>query len=109
MSLENWIHTAKAAISNVLDSTKGYAFPKFSLTGRVLHKILIDQAILILITPAWQTQSWYPQLLRLSILLILLKVPDLLKGPNKELHSLITKGNLQLLAWIVSGKGYFQK
>ena len=109
MSLENWIHTAKAAISTVLDSTKAYAFPKFSLTGRVLHKILIDQAILILITPAWQTQSWYPQLLRLSILLILLKVPDLLKGPNKELHPLITKGNLQLLAWIVSGKGYFQK
>ena len=107
MSLENWIHTAKAAISNVLDSTKGYAFPKFSLTGRVLHKILIDQAILILITPAWQTQSWYPQLLRLSIQSLLILAQKL--GPNKELHPLITKGNLQLLAWIVSGKGYFQK
>ena len=34
---------------------------------------------------------------------------DLLQGPNKELHSLITKGNLQLLAWIISGKGYIQK
>ena len=84
--------------------TKGYAFPSFFLIGRVLHKVLIDQATLILITPAWQTQSWYPQLLRLSIRnpLILPKVPDLLQGPNKELHPLITKGNLQLLAWIAS-------
>ena len=30
-------------------------------------------------------------------------------APNKELHPLITKGNLQLLAWIISGKGYLQK
>ena len=79
--------------------------------GRVLHKVLIDQATLILITPAWKTKSWYPQLLRLSIqnLLILPKVPDLLQGPNKKHHPLIAKGNLELLAWIVSGKGYLQK
>ena len=35
--------------------------------------------------------------------------PDLLQGPNKEPHPLRTKGSLQLLAWIVSGKGYLQK
>ena len=59
--------------------TKGYEFPPFSLIGRVLHKALIDQAKLILITPAWQTQFWYPQLLKLSIRnpLVLPKVPDL--------------------------------
>ena len=87
--------------------TKGYVFSPFSLIGRVLHKVLIDQTALILITLAWQTQSWYPQFLRLSIQnpLILPKAPDLLQDPNKELHPLITKGNLQLLAWIVSGKG----
>ena len=90
---------------------KGYAFPPFSLIGRVLHKGLIDQATLILIKPAWKTQSWNSQLLRLSIqnLLILPKVPDLLQGPNKKHHPIITKGNLELLAWIVSGKGYLQK
>ena len=91
--------------------TKGYAFPPFSLIGRVLHKVLIDQATLILTTPVWQNQSWYHQLLRLSIRnpLILPKVPDLLQSQNKELHPLITNGNLQLLAWIVSGKGFLQK
>ena len=87
--------------------TKGYVFSPFSLIGRVLHEVLIDQTALILITLAWQTQSWYPHFLRLSIQnpLILPKAPDLLQDPSKELHPLITKGNLQLLAWIVSGKG----
>ena len=43
---------------------KGYAFPPFSpICTNVLHKVLIDQATLILITPAWQTQSWCPQTL----------------------------------------------
>ena len=70
---------------------------------------MIDQATLILITPAWQTQSWYPQLLSIRNPLILSKVPGLLQGPKKELHPLIAKGNLQHLAWIVSGKDYLQK
>ena len=62
-------------------------------------------------TSVWQTQSWYPQLLRFSNRspLILSKVPGLLQGLNKELHPIIVKGNLQHLAWIVSGKGYLQK
>ena len=35
---------------------KRICFPPFSLKGRVLHKVLINQATLILITPAYQTQ-----------------------------------------------------
>ena len=90
---------------------KRMCFPPFSLKGRVLHKVLINQATLILITPAYQTQFWYPQLLRFSIRnpLISSKITDLLQGPNKEHDLLTTKGNLQLLAWIVSGKDYLQK
>ena len=42
---------------------KGYAFPPFSPICKVLHKVLIDQATLILITPAWEIQSWQPQAL----------------------------------------------
>ena len=64
---------------------KRYVFPPFSLIDRILRKVLIDQPTLILITPAWQTQSWYPQLLRLLFQnpFILPIVPDLLQGPNK--------------------------
>ena len=34
---------------------KGYASPPFTLTGRALNKVLKEKAILLLITPAWQT------------------------------------------------------
>lgn len=111
MCLGDWIHTGKAGcFSNVLDSQKGICFPPFSPTRRVLQKGLIDQATLILLTSEWKTQSWYPQLLKLSIQspLILPKIPNLLQGPNKKHHLLITKGNLRFLACIFSGQDYFQ-
>ena len=96
-------HPIKGTIKFLKSKTKNSFF--------FLHRVLIDQATLILVTPVWQTQSWYPQLLRFSNRspLILSKVPGLLQGLNKELHPIIVKGNLQHLAWIVSGKGYLQK
>ena len=86
----------QGCFSNVCDSKKGYALLPFSRIGRILHKVLIDQGTLILITPAWQTQYWYPELLRLSSRnrLVLSKGPDLLQGSNKERHPVITKENL---------------
>ena len=39
---------------------KGYAFPPFSMIGRVLKKAQVDQANLMLTPPAWQTQPWLP-------------------------------------------------
>ena len=86
-TLGNWIHTAKTGMifKCVGLTKKRYVFPPFSLIDRILGKVLIDQPTLILITPAWQTQSWYPQLLRLLFQnpFILPIVPDLLQGPNK--------------------------
>ena len=71
----------------------------------------MDQATLIVVTPGWQTQSWYPHLLQMSIKnpLLLPSIPNLLIGTNKQNHKLIEKKNLQLLAWTVSGKSYLQK
>ena len=45
-----------------------YAFPPFCLLPRVLSKIQQDQVHTVtLITPCWQTQLWYPQVLRMLI------------------------------------------
>lgn len=44
-----------------------YAFPPFSLIGRCLEKILENQAEGILVVPLWESQSWYPKLLRLLV------------------------------------------
>ena len=83
---------------------KGYAFPPFASIGRVLNKVQKEKAISLLITTAWQTQSWYPLLLQLTVRIALLlpKTQNLLLGPNREKHPLIEQGNLQLLAWAVS-------
>ena len=38
----------------------GYAFPPFNLLGRVINKIVRDQATVMLIFPFWPTQPWFP-------------------------------------------------
>ena len=86
---------------------QSYAFPALFLIGRVLKKVAVDQAILILVTPMWQAQSWYPQLLQMAVKNLLLpKSPNLLIGTNLENHVLVEKGSLQLLPWTGSGKIY---
>ena len=42
---------------------KGYAFPPFSLIGRILAKIKQDETSITVIVPCWQTQLWFPQFL----------------------------------------------
>ena len=85
---------------------RGYAFPPFCLIGKVLWKVSSDLATIMIVTPAWQTQSWYPQLLQLSIQNPIL-VPhrwNLLLNPQGEVHPLIQNQSLQLVAWMISGK-----
>ena len=45
----------------------GNAFPPFCLIGKVLAKARKDQSLLLIITPAWQTQPWYAALLSMSV------------------------------------------
>ena len=66
---------------------------------------------MILITPTWQAQSWYPMLLQVSVRdpILLPRKKNLLLGPSGDLHPLMMKGQLQLAAWIVSGLPWCQK
>lgn len=43
------------------------AFPPFTLIGRALAKVRKEKAVLTIVTPVWQSQAWYPQLLSMSI------------------------------------------
>ena len=45
----------------------GYAFPPFCLLGRILQKIIRDEANIILIVPDWPTKAWYPMFHRLLL------------------------------------------
>jgi len=46
---------------------KGYAFPPFNPISKTQEKALSDMAQLILVTPVWQAQPWWPVLLRLPV------------------------------------------
>ena len=82
-----------------------YAFPPFSLIPRVLQKVQKEKATLILVTPMWNSQPWYPLLLQLCIAkpILLPSQKDLLTDPSGTNHPLIDQGSLRLVAWLVSG------
>ena len=42
-----------------------YIFPPFSIVGRVRAKLAQDRVTALVIVPCWQTQSWFPQFVRL--------------------------------------------
>ena len=81
---------------------KAYAFPPFCMIGKCLAKTARDQATLVLITPTWQTQTWYPKLLEMAVEvpILLPPYPDLLTSPLGDNHPLIeTKQLFDLYKW----------
>ena len=82
---------------------KGYAFPPFAVISKCIAKISREQATLILITPVWVGQPWFPDLLDLTC-----DFPRLLPITSRTLTS--AQGlphplghHLQLVAWKLSG------
>ena len=53
---QNWLHKSL------------YAFPPFYIISKVLRKVWKDKVpIMILVTPAWPSQLWYPEAMRMPI------------------------------------------
>ena len=44
-----------------------YAFPPFCLIGQCIAKLRAEKCEIVLVTPGWQTQAWYPHLMSMSI------------------------------------------
>ena len=68
---------------------------------KVLSKVLKDKIpMMILVTPAWPTQLWYPEAMRMSIHqpILLNWRRDLLKSRKGEIHSLVQNKTLKLVA-----------
>ena len=49
------------------DETLRYAFPPFSIVARVLQKVELEGATIILVFPIWPTQAWFPRALKMTI------------------------------------------
>ena len=80
-----------------------YAFPPFSVIGRVLDKVIREKpTTMLLITPYWPTQAWFTTLLRLAKThpIRLPVTPDLvLSSLDNTIHPLWDR--LHLTAWII--------
>ena len=94
------------AFSHNWSKFKGYMFPPFSLVGRVLQKVKVDQATVLLIAPEWPSQHWYTMLMEMLVMEPVRLSPCqqnlVLPTDLSEVHPLWRK--LTLLACLVSGK-----
>ena len=48
-------------------SVKGYAFPPFSMVGKVLQKIECDKCTIVLVVPQFRSQPWFPKMLHMLV------------------------------------------
>ena len=87
---------------------KPYIFPTFSLLGRILTKLKVEEVPdALVIAPWWPTAHWYPPLLQLLVQrpILLPQWDELLTLPQEDfLHPL--KDVMHLAAWHVSGITY---
>ena len=45
----------------------GYAFPPFCLLGKIMQKIIRDDATVIVVAPFWPTKPWYTLFCRMLV------------------------------------------
>jgi len=83
---------------------RGYANPPWCLIHRCLSKVKMQSARVVLITPLWKTQSWFPIVLELleDYPRILPTLPDLVVMPAGQ-EFIMKQGVPQLIAWPISG------
>ena len=67
----SWLpdENAKYCDAFTLDWSKfvAYAFPPFNLIGRVLRKVELDKAEIVLLVPEWPSQYWYSKFISMLI------------------------------------------
>ena len=84
----------------------GFAFPPFSLIKDCVAKVKREQADLILITPFWPSQPWFPAILDLVCEppLVFPLSNDLLSSATGDIHPLVQSGSMLLIAWKLCGQ-----
>ena len=85
---QNWFHKSL------------FAFPPFCMIPKVLNKVFKDKVpMMILVTPAWPSQLWYPEAKRMSIQqqILLTCTRDLFKNPKGEIHPIVENKTLKLV------------
>lgn len=96
--------TAISCISCKWTGTYMYAFPPFSVIGRLVQKVRFDIAEMVLVAPVLVTQNWYTAVLEMLVddLLIVKVREDTLTLPGlNQIHPLVNR--LLLMVCHISG------
>ena len=81
----------------------GYAHPPWCLIGKVLAKVSQEQATLILITPLWKGQSWFPVLTTMLVdYPVFFPNRAEVLSPSPHCDCPVRQLQVQLVAWKVS-------
>jgi len=102
--------TATDAFMQDWSQQRGYANPPWCLIHRCLSKVKQQLARVVLITPFWKTQSWFPVVLELleDYPLLLPTLSDLVVMPTGQ-EFIMKQGVPQLIAWPISGNPIHHK
>lgn len=80
---------------------RAYAFPPFNQIGRILNKVRRELAEIVLITPFWESATWWPLLHQLAVSLPLVTHTPLWDNRRRE-----KKIKWPLVVWSLSGNPY---
>ena len=83
---------------------RGFANPPWCLISRCLNQIKQQQARVLLVTPLWPYQPWYPIILRMleDYPRQLPQIQDIILNPTNQ-EFIMKQGVPTLVAWPVSG------
>ena len=83
-----------------------YCFPPFSCVGKVIQKVIFDEATGILVVPHWPNQPWFTTLIDILVADPFVIPPSVnqLILPNQPFTNHPLAKNLELMACLISGK-----
>jgi len=93
------------AFSQDWKTIAGFANPPWGLVCRCLQQVLQQEATIVLITPLWPTQAWFPALfpLLLDYPRLLPEGPDLMINHHRDYKIPLPDKATHLVAWYIFG------
>ena len=82
-----------------------YAHPPYILIPRVLRRVIEERVTLVLITPVWPSQPWWPLVLSLavSVPVLIPEAAHALLPPGFPANQQTWPGRWRMIAWAISG------
>ena len=96
---------ATDAFTQDWSSILGFAHPPWCLIPRVLRKVRSEEASLVLVTPLWPSQAWFPDLMEM-LMDSPIELPQMagVITPSPNCDCPVGETPPRLVAWKVSGK-----